>query len=139
MDSKMFADVMFEDLKVYYPTDMDKAVRWYSFDRFELIVELSDGRKLLYDYVDKTTRWLGISKVDPEEDEERWKWEFSMRLCKRMQYQGMTQDELSKLTGLSPASISKYTNGIAVPSLFHITKIAKVLACPITYFLRFPK
>lgn len=47
---------------------------------------------------------------------------------------GLTQTDLSRLTGISRQSISKYENQIAVPCMENLLKISDALSFPIDYF-----
>lgn len=47
----------------------------------------------------------------------------------------MTQADLAEATGIVQKSISRYENGIALPTLETLEKISKVLKKPFGYFL----
>lgn len=47
----------------------------------------------------------------------------------------LTQTDLAKKIGAKQKSISRYENGISLPSLETLVKIAKVLKKPTSYFL----
>lgn len=139
MPIKSFEKEMFEDFKRRHPSDAKKAVDYYSFDMTQLIIELNNGKKVLYDHMDKTYRYIRSVRSDEDDSEERWKYEFSQRLRKKMQLRSIGQDELSNITGLSRPMISRYASGRSIPSLYNAEKIAIALKCSITELIRFPK
>lgn len=139
MSIKSFEKEMFEDFKRRHPYDAEKAVDWYSFDMTQLLIELEDGTRVLYDHMDKTYRHLRNVRSDEDDSEERWRYEFSQRLRKKMQLRSIGQDELSNITGLSRPMISRYVSGRSIPSLYNAEKMAKALKCSITELIRFPK
>lgn len=138
MSTKLFEDEMFEDFKRRSPLDAYKAIDWYTFDMTQLIIELEDGTKILYDNIDKTYRYL--KRIYEDEDEEnRWKYEFSQRLQKKMQLRAIGQDALSNISGISRPMISRYVSGRSIPSLYNAEKIARALNVSLTELVRFPK
>lgn len=52
---------------------------------------------------------------------------FAKRMLRRMRYLRMTQTQLSKATKITEASISQYANGIRLPYIPHVVKIARAL------------
>ena len=138
MSIKTFEDEMFEEFKRRYAYDAERATDYYSFDTTQLLIELEDGTKVLYDHMDNTYRYIRrVNEYD--ENETRWRYEFSQRLRKKMQLKGMGHDILSDLTGISTTMISKYVTGKSTPSLYNAQKLAKALNCSITELVRFPK
>ena len=133
--------MMFEDYESRYKFDAEKVVDYYMFDNTQLIVELEDGSKILYDYMEKTIRYLRRPGSSEENDmsEEKWRYEFSQRLRKKMQLRGYGQDTLSQETGISRVTISHYMTGKSIPNLYNANKIANALKCNVIEFIRFPK
>lgn len=135
--SKSFEDYMFKDFKLYYPEDSHGVVSYESFDRLQLMINLEDGRKLLYDYRQKWIRY-----IRPEKDqmtEEKFKFEFSQRLQEKMEIKAYGQSYLAEISGVSQATINKYINCRVTPSLYNVRKLAKALSCSVDELLRFPK
>lgn len=133
------ADVLFEEFKLYEPNLWKLAGNWYMFDHFELMVVLNDGRKILYDGLEKTTRMIDASYSDEDLSEVQFRFEFSRRLRKKMQQSGFDQRMLSEKSGVSVVTLSAYMNGRSTPSLFITRKIAQALNCSVEELLRFPK
>ena len=109
------------------PLAYSKMISYELPDKFSLIVTLDDGRKLLYDDIIDSVRYL---KSDPNRltDDEMMK-EFQYRLRHVMLTHGYNQLILSEETGISKGMINRYINGESIPSILNVMKIAKVLGC----------
>lgn len=59
---------------------------------------------------------------------------FGEKLKARLAEQNMTQLELSRRTGITPASVSKYIHNERFPNLKTASKIAEVLDVPLEWF-----
>lgn len=60
---------------------------------------------------------------------------FQERLRTAMKAKKITQAELSRITGITTASISHYVNGIYEAKQKHLFLIAKALGCSVTYLM----
>ena len=60
--------------------------------------------------------------------------EFRQRLRRLMTRQGVSQLELSELTGIPQSTISNYLTGKFLPGFYNMDKIAKALKCSIDEF-----
>ena len=99
----------------------------------ELEVWLKDGTKLLYNSL---TRGIRSLPVDPNNlTDEEFRREFSNRMLKAMNRKGVGQNELSRRTGIPQAQISRYANGMSLPRIDTMDKIAKALESSIDDFL----
>ena len=131
---------VFNEFVKMCPWAVDKVVRWNSSDVGEIVVELDDGSVIQYDQVVKTFRCASsleeLDAMRTPTNEEEWKQEFSRRLYRKMRSKGYTQDDLSGDADISPASITKYVNGVAVPSTYNMVKIAKVLHLSVEDFAK---
>ena len=135
---KLFDELMFEDFKMFCPWSKRGVVRWKTFDKTQIIVELDDGSKILYDYLDKTFRNLHPI-VEGDNEEECWRYEFSQRLRTKMRQRAVRQEILSEETGISRPMISHYMNGKSLPSIYNVMKIARALHCTVEELMHFPK
>ena len=93
----------------------------------ELYLVLNDGSHILYDDETKTIRNIPNDSRAMTEDECRN--EFGTRLYKIMWKKGITQQELSDMTGIPRVTISYYITGRSTPSFYKVDKIAKALGC----------
>lgn len=139
MKEKTFFELLaFEDYTRRFLFSEDDASDFYQFDEDQLIVKHRDGRTFLYDHMNKTRRPITLGLRRDDLSEERWRYEFSQRLRKKMDISGIGQELLSRKTGISRPMISNYMRGKAVPSLYNAEKIAIALHCTISELIRFP-
>lgn len=73
--------------------------------------------------------------ITSEIDEMRFREEFSEKLEAMMNSKGLNQSELADFSGVSTSSISAYMLCKRTPSFYNVYRIAKILRCPIDYFL----
>lgn len=103
---------------------------WSPYDETRIIIEMGEDYHYIYDMSDDSLN-LFINRVETEEllSEEEWLERFGRRLCAKMKKAGISQGELSEMTGISTVSISKYMNGRAMPSAYKLKQIARCLGC----------
>ena len=119
----------YENMKMYFPFLAKEAVEFKDDGKFELIVKLKSGEVISYDDLEKTIRNLPGNSDCMTENECRT--EFGIRLRNIMFRKGITQAELSSMTGITQTMISKYITGKTSPSFYNVDKIAKALRCSI--------
>nr|WP_296955285.1 helix-turn-helix transcriptional regulator [uncultured Mediterraneibacter sp.] len=114
-----------------YPNMGDEIAKWYPCGRYEICIELKNGRKYIYDMIERFPRPVSddISSVRSEEE---WRKNFSIKLRKRLSEVSMDQEELSERANLSRITVSKYVRGISTPSAYNLLKIATVLRSPLS-------
>ena len=128
-------DEIIEMFKTAYPLTAEKYVGWeYDTRTDEIIINLNDGSKIVYEPRDNSIRNYGAlpTATTPEDD---FQHEFAKRLTDKLVRSGMTQMELSEATGISRQSIGRYINGSAMPSLSSLISIAKALNCQTSEFI----
>lgn len=113
----------------YYPTIVRDAVEYIQVGPMELIVITSNGSRILYDDMDQTFRVLPQNSDNMTEQECRH--EFAVRLRRLMFREGISQKDLSDMTGISEVTLSNYINGKRTPNFFNVDKISKALGCSI--------
>lgn len=59
--------------------------------------------------------------------EAEWRQEFTKKLQRKMDREGMDQRRLAQKTGLSEATISNYISGQRTPKIYPLVQIAKAL------------
>ena len=59
--------------------------------------------------------------------EKKWVEQFAKNLARTMDEAGISQAELSRLSGLSTGTISRYLTGERSPKAYHVHKIASAL------------
>ena len=94
-------------------------------------VVLKDGRKVDYNIRTHTCREVPEFYDACKDDvtDEYCRDIFASNLIELMKMKGFTQPELSKRTGLSVATISKYMKKQATPTITSLEKIAYALNC----------
>ena len=117
-------------LRNFEMIDPSSAARMVSYempDKFSLLITLDDGRKMLYDDLIDSTRYLNL---DPDSmTEEEIMNEFRHRLRHAMSIRGFNQIRLSEETGIPVSMISRYLTGDNIPSILKVIQIAKALKC----------
>lgn len=122
-------DMIFDNLKFYYPTVEEDTVDWYPSGQWSITVRLKNGKKYKYNYM--SNEFMRVCDYDEYEmpEEKQWRINFAVALNNRLKMIGMMQTELARRTGISKAAITKYTLGIASPSAYNLAKIVRVLNC----------
>ena len=122
-------DMIFDNLKFYYPTVEEDTVDWYPSGQWSITVRLKNGNKYKYNYM--SNEFMRVCDYDEYEmpEEKQWRMNFAVALNNRLKMIGMMQTELARRTGISKAAITKYALGIASPSAYNLAKIVRVLKC----------
>lgn len=126
------ANYIFENMQSYYPFLSERMVSYKKAGPYELIVKTNDGETILYDDVNHSIRRLPRDSNNMTEQEVSV--EFRQRLRRLMTRQGVSQLELSELTGIPQSTISNYLTGKFLPGFYNMDKIAKALKCSIDEF-----
>ena len=121
------SNLMYDSFNLYFPLVAEDVVSYKEVSNYEIVVKLSNGNSILFDYIDKTIRMLPRDSNAMTEDECRH--EFGTRLRRLMFYKNITQNELSELTGIAQPLLSRYITGATSPSFYTVDKIAKALGC----------
>lgn len=129
---KNYWEPVFNEFNDKYPALAENIVDWYPSAQMEITVKLRDGRKYAYDWMAKIV-WPIHDPEDKMEEmtEDEWRLIFAKNLMRKMRKFGMSQDELSYITGISQVTISKYINCKATPSTYNVRKIANALRCTV--------
>ena len=128
----MSANPLYENLKLYHGYLINDIMSVMVVDENMLHITLSDGRTMSYDDISRTVRNLPSDSHSMTEQECRN--EFGYRLRKKMYRKGLTQNDISLMTGIARTQLSSYMNGKHTPSLYIVDKIAKALGCSIDDF-----
>lgn len=119
-------EIMWYNFQRQFPYVAAKTVRHHAESPLDLIVELGNGERYIYDDEMQSIRQLPAT---PDLDEAAFKREFCVRLRKLMSRNNINQSELSERTGFSTVTINRYLTGRNIPSFYAIDKIAKALGC----------
>ena len=125
----------------YCPIIKTEAVRIFRTEDDQFIAELRDGTATSYDLVLGTSRsaisleiMMRPKIVNNEADFRKY---LSRKIYRTMRKRNLIQIDISDMTGLSNATITKYINGTATPSAYNLLKIANALRCSVEYLLTF--
>ena len=124
----------------WHPGLYAKTVECKPSGYYSILACLADGSKIEYNDLDNTIR--DVTRFYNREanntlDEESWKKEFGRRLRHLIAERGISQEELSDLTGISRQMLSRYVRGTSTPSGYILTRLSEVLDCDIRDLTRF--
>lgn len=120
-------DYMISEYKWRYGSDDNSEVNYEMLNPIELLVTMRDSKKYIYNDYRKSIRLLPANSMNLTD--EQIIWEFCFRLKSMLEQRGMTQKELSMLTGISEHTISKYMSFTGTPNFINLDKICKALNC----------
>lgn len=126
---------IFNDFVDLHHINRDNVADWYPSGYMEITVRMLDDDKFAYDYISKTSRYLGKLYTDDKVDditEEMFKEEFARRLRKKIKHKGMSIEDFAIAAGISKQSLHKYLNGTSIPSAYVLMKISTTLNCSIS-------
>ena len=123
---------LYENFKLYFPSFAKGCVSWKQTDLFELEIHNKDGSIDIYNDMNHS---LG-PKIDTSTDA-GWRKEFARRLRKKMAMKGITQTNISELTGISQPLLSLYVQGKSLPSAQKVSSLAKALNCSVNDLIGF--
>ena len=127
-------EIVYQDMLQNYSQLESKIIDWYPNGDHTIILKLDDGRKFVY-YIGGVLVCVYDPKNETNEavDESEWRRLFSYRLRHYLCLSGIPQYEFARLLGITEAMLSRYLNAKATPSSYIISKMAKILGCPISY------
>lgn len=127
--------------EAYCPIVKKEAAQIFKTEDDRLIAELKDGSAIEYDLVLGTSRSamnldiLMRPKIASNEDD--FKRYLSRKIYRTMKCKGYIQIDISEMTGISTSSLTKYMNGISIPSAYNLWLIANSLDCSVDELLKF--
>lgn len=127
---------LIDRLKLMYPFIYERAESFELESFHELLIFDKDGGRYRYDDVYDTFRYFKPGYKSSDRDDERVLRVFAFRLQRQMTLRGMTQSDLSDITGISQPTISNYLNRRQSPDIVKLNKIALALNCSVDELLR---
>ena len=129
-----------ENYKRWFPNLYDRTTECWPSGRRTLLASLDDGSKIEYNDFHNTIR--DVTKVYGEDhtermDETAWRKEFGHKLRRAISNRGISQDELSDISGISRQMLSRYVRGTSTPSGYNLTRLSEILGCDVRDFTRF--
>ena len=123
---------MFEDFKRYFPQIAEEVIEYREEGPSELLVITDADEVYIFDVLDKSLNRLPCDSRALTELECRR--EFGRRLRKTLIRRGLTQNDLSEITGIPQPVLSGYISGRTNPGFYNVDRIAKALNCSIDEF-----
>lgn len=108
----------------------EKIVRVEKIRTDRIRIDLDDGKQ--YDYDSRLKILMPVYTGHGESNNDAIIKEFVLNIFVEMKTRGVSQEDLADMTGISQATISRYTNGDSVPDLIALRKIARALGCSVS-------
>lgn len=121
-----------ERLKITYRPIFEKAIEYEQISLTEMIIKCDDGSVYLYETLGDTIRSM---PRDSNMSKDRFTIEVGERIRRIMDKRKITQEMLSKMTGISQTVLSRYILGKSTPGLYAADKISRALNCSVSDFL----
>lgn len=126
----------FNEFLRFYPDFENRVLEWYPINQTIIMIKTVDGLYYRYNWMDCTLYGRTTSpNFEPDEynTKEDWVYAFYRNLNDRLSAPGgLSQDMLAYETGISPSTISYYTNGLKIPSIYNLYKIACAIKCSVS-------
>lgn len=119
----------YRNLNMRFPGMVEEAIDIYEDGHGNLILEMPDNTRWLFQAVGSMIRQLPADKNNISEEE--CLAEFGIRLLNIMNRDGISQQELCERTGIPQPVMSGYINGRNCPSFYKVDKIARALGCSV--------
>lgn len=126
-------NTILEDYQMFFPQLWKRTATYWENSSYELFARLDDDSVIIFDDIEKTVRRL--PKNIDNLTEQEFKNEFGRRIRALMYRKGLTQEDLSNLSGISQSQLSGYITGRINPSFYKAYKIAEALDCSIDHLL----
>ena len=130
---RMEPEELFDMFCRRHPNMVSKVVEWRPSDDLEISIDFDDGRFCYFDGFSEEIRWP--YRLGCRTREEAWRRMLAFKINRRMNITGTTPHELSERSGISYTTISKYTNGRAMPSAFNLHRLGEALGCKASDFI----
>ena len=139
IDNELLEKII-RDYEIWYPTFFKHSVEFTMNGTHSVLVDLDDGSKIEYNSYDNTIR--DITHLYNREngvalDEEVWRKEFGHQLRRAIVDRGITQEQLSEMTGISRQMLSRYIKGTSTPSGYILSRLSEALDCDVRRLTRF--
>lgn len=117
-----------ERMRLYHKSVVKDAISIEPYWAFEYLVTFKDGSKKVYD--DLYGKFYIFRNTD-DLTEEEFREELGRRIKKMMDIRHINQTKMSKIIGVSQATINLYANGKIIPNFYILKKIARALGCDV--------
>ena len=129
---------LFKEFITQFPSLAESIQTYQVLEDHMLEVTYEDGSKGIYDDLLKSYRYFP-SRKHLEMTENRWRMELGNRIYRIMLEKGITMHELSRWSGVSYTTLSKWINGHKTPGSYSLKKVASALGVNVSHLLVFEK
>lgn len=123
---------IYQDFLNWHKEYNGEVVDYYPCGRNELMIRLKNLQYVRFNWEINTVQIVQPASFEQNNTDESWKQNFAERLIRRMRVIHITQDELSKRTGISQVTISKYATAKAMPNGLNLSRLAYALDCSVS-------
>lgn len=104
-------------------------IDYKELNEYEVLIKLRPkGDQIIYDALNNTIRGCNYrGKLTAKENRN----EFKMRLRAMLLHSRLSQKDLSRISGISERTITRYINGDSIPDYVALKKIADTLNCKV--------
>lgn len=122
-------DKYLRQVYLYFPGLDKEVISAREYIPFMLLLETNSRFNYFYDLTKNVL--IPIPKDDRDLDKDSFRRIFGVLLRRCLEHSGLTQEELSKKTGIPQPNISEYLYGKHFPSFYQIDKLAKAMNCSV--------
>lgn len=104
-------------------------IEYKELNEYEVLIKLRPkGDQIIYDALNNTIRGCSYrGKLTAKENRN----EFKMRLRAMLLHSRLSQKDLSRISGISERTITRYINGDSIPDYVALKKIADAINCKV--------
>lgn len=125
---------MIKNYELWHPAFFERSVDYVMTGPHSILVDLEDNSKIEYNDYDNTIR--DVSHIYGRDfnsalEETTWRKEFGHQLRRAIIDRGITQEDLSDLSGVSRQMLSRYIHGLSTPSGYVLSRLSEILECDV--------
>ena len=130
---------MLSAYKLWFPNLYDKTIDCWQTGINTILATLNDGSKIEFNSQTNTMRDVTslYSTTVSKMDEESWRKEFGRQLRRAISDKGITQEQLSDISGVSKQRLTRYVRGQSTPSGYVLSRLSEILDCDSRELTRF--
>lgn len=138
-ENSSYENGIWEKFKMHARSNYKRVVSWYRIERTFYKATLDDGGVIFF--IGSSLGNYAVRSLSADEaqfkTEEEWCNEFSNRLWYLLDSRRMTQNDVSKITGISTSALSYYYQHKRVPSSYALRQIANACKTTTEFLLNF--
>lgn len=131
------SSILLNGFREMFPTFYSKATiikeRGYS----ELVFEMPNGERYVYDQLEEDIRREDNRSASDPRTKDEWRKEFSHRLRHAMKRFHWSQADIAEVVGVSQPTVGNWCSGTTMPPIDATVKIAHFLKIPVSDLIDF--